>query len=462
MNTYITNQQPMYQHAPLSPQDSSPSKHAVELVTLMNPVSDNTGMQQPVHQTQPQSQPQPHYGGFPMTRRNYTYTANVATQKTPPSAVHPHTMPPMHVPYAYNTPQLRATASGAASPMLMIRRESFQPLSNGTSPVYGHQWPGQLGQGLGGSTSPEMHGFRGVAFDKAHAHRHSIALASLDHQHQLSYSQGTAPAQGEVAAPVAPAALPNADIPLVAVQPHRASMPVIKTEITDEDMSLPATPEDVSLDETCPARDNSALHNVGERYNARGELIGRSGKVLRDTKRAAQNRSAQKAFRVRREKYIKGLEVKGRQFDVVVRENTELKRRIGQLESRVQELQHTNDEMQRSNDEMQRNNADMQQRYIDAEQRLHGEIDNNQLLQNNNQALQNNNQTLERRYSAERSNNQALQNNNQALQNNNQALQSRHINHLSQIEEAIHNKVNQYSDLNVEFEDLMRLLHNAE
>ena len=104
---------------------------------------------------------------------------------------------------------------------------------------------------------------------------------------------------------------------------------------------------------------------------------------------------------------------------------------------------------------MQRNNADMQQRYIDAEQRLHGEIDNNQLLQNNNQALQNNNQTLERRYSAERSNNQALQ-------NNNQALQSRHINHLSQIEEAIHNKVNQYSDLNVEFEDLMRLLHNAE
>ena len=111
---------------------------------------------------------------------------------------------------------------------------------------------------------------------------------------------------------------------------------------------------------------------------------------------------------------------------------------------------------------MQRNNADMQQRYIDAEQRLHGEIDNNQLLQNNNQALQNNNQTLERRYSAERSNNQALQNNNQALQNNNQALQSRHINHLSQIEEAIHNKVNQYSDLNVEFEDLMRLLHNAE
>lgn len=64
--------------------------------------------------------------------------------------------------------------------------------------------------------------------------------------------------------------------------------------------------------------------NKGERYNEFGQLVGKSGKLLRDTKRASQNRSAQKAFRVRREKYIKGLEVKSQMYDKLVEENLRL------------------------------------------------------------------------------------------------------------------------------------------
>ncbi|AGO12139.1 AaceriAEL222Cp [[Ashbya] aceris (nom. inval.)] len=79
--------------------------------------------------------------------------------------------------------------------------------------------------------------------------------------------------------------------------------------------------------------------NEGEHINSQGQLIGRSGKPLRNTKRAAQNRSAQKAFRQRREKYIKDLEIKAKQYDKLEqevlslrRENEELKMRLADLE----------------------------------------------------------------------------------------------------------------------------------
>ncbi|EJS41743.1 cin5p [Saccharomyces arboricola H-6] len=75
--------------------------------------------------------------------------------------------------------------------------------------------------------------------------------------------------------------------------------------------------------------------NEGERYNNDGQLIGKTGKPLRNTKRAAQNRSAQKAFRQRREKYIKNLEEKSKVFDRLVKENNELKKKIESLQSKL-------------------------------------------------------------------------------------------------------------------------------
>lgn len=60
--------------------------------------------------------------------------------------------------------------------------------------------------------------------------------------------------------------------------------------------------------------------NDGEHVNIEGELIGKSGKPLRNTKRAAQNRSAQRAFRQRREKYIRDLEFKSRDYDRLLSE----------------------------------------------------------------------------------------------------------------------------------------------
>lgn len=79
------------------------------------------------------------------------------------------------------------------------------------------------------------------------------------------------------------------------------------------------------------------VFNEGERYNNDGQLIGKTGKPLRNTKRAAQNRSAQKAFRQRREKYIKNLEEKSKLFDGLMKENSELKKMIESLKSKLKE-----------------------------------------------------------------------------------------------------------------------------
>lgn len=77
------------------------------------------------------------------------------------------------------------------------------------------------------------------------------------------------------------------------------------------------------------------VYNQGERLNEYGQLIGKSGKLLRNTRRAAQNRNAQKAFRKRREQYIKNLEEKSRKFDSIVKENESLKRSIHLLKQQL-------------------------------------------------------------------------------------------------------------------------------
>ncbi|AMD22535.1 HHL235Cp [Eremothecium sinecaudum] len=79
--------------------------------------------------------------------------------------------------------------------------------------------------------------------------------------------------------------------------------------------------------------------NEGEHINSHGQLIGRSGKPLRNTKRAAQNRNAQKAFRQRREKYIKDLETKAKHYDELTQELLELKRENDELKLRLTELE---------------------------------------------------------------------------------------------------------------------------
>ncbi|SCU80891.1 LAMI_0B04060g1_1 [Lachancea mirantina] len=80
----------------------------------------------------------------------------------------------------------------------------------------------------------------------------------------------------------------------------------------------------------------------GEHVNMHGVLIGKSGKPLRNTKRAAQNRTAQKAFRQRRERYIKELETKAKEYDrleqevsVLGQENQSLKQYVLELEQRL-------------------------------------------------------------------------------------------------------------------------------
>lgn len=79
--------------------------------------------------------------------------------------------------------------------------------------------------------------------------------------------------------------------------------------------------------------------NEGEHIDSQGQLIGRSGKPLRNTKRAAQNRNAQKAFRQRRERYIKDLETKAKEFDKLSTEVVLLKQENEMLRLRIKDLE---------------------------------------------------------------------------------------------------------------------------
>ncbi|CAL9737760.1 hypothetical protein MOSE0_M07646 [Monosporozyma servazzii] len=63
-------------------------------------------------------------------------------------------------------------------------------------------------------------------------------------------------------------------------------------------------------------------------HDYEGKLIGSSGKPLKDTKRAAQNRCAQKAFRLRNKRYIEELKEKAKNFDKIMEENEKLKKTI--------------------------------------------------------------------------------------------------------------------------------------
>jgi len=279
---------------------------------------------------------QMNFSSVPMTRRNYTYMANV----TIPSVTHiiapanqphlpimnnnnnvslklPRVLPPPNSSYYSNTTITTAPApaaitsatnssgvlssssssgsSGVGTPKTNQRRETLLSVSDASSPVYKRD-----------SNSASLPPFK--SFDSSR--RHSVSLAILDDPvQQLRNSQQ--PTLGAIVKDENN----NFIVPLVQVQQPGMSEPSsIKTEL---EIGLP---------------DEENIHKVGERYNDKGELIGRSGKILRDTKRAAQNRCAQKAFRIRREKYIKNLELKSKQFDRMVNENSKLKSRIKELE----------------------------------------------------------------------------------------------------------------------------------
>lgn len=79
--------------------------------------------------------------------------------------------------------------------------------------------------------------------------------------------------------------------------------------------------------------------NEGEQITPDGELRGKSGKLLRNTKRAAQNRNAQRAFRQRREKYIKDLEFKAKDYNRLAAELESYKAENRMLKSQLSHYQ---------------------------------------------------------------------------------------------------------------------------
>lgn len=273
------------------------------------------------------------YNSVPMTRKNYTYMANVNI----PSVTHiiapanssnnqpilpqvnsmklPRVLPPPNNNSFYTTTASSSTATSTASaipissatsgvlssrgsscigtPKLIQRRESFIPMHDTSSPIYKRD-----------SISPSLTPFKSI---DSNSRRHSVSLAVLDD-------------------------------PLQTMKHNNTIGAIVKDENKDLLVPLVQIKSEDDLNDNLP-QDNSLLHNVGERYNEKGELIGRSGKILRDTKRAAQNRCAQKAFRIRREKYIKNLEIKSKEFDGIVTENNKLKLKIQELEKLLQPKQ---------------------------------------------------------------------------------------------------------------------------
>jgi len=86
-----------------------------------------------------------------------------------------------------------------------------------------------------------------------------------------------------------------------------------------------------------PLNYNNSTNPNGPMIN--GLLNIPNSKALRNSKRAVQNRNAQKAFRMRKERYIRLLENKSRKFDELMKEVQRLKLENMNLKNRIWELE---------------------------------------------------------------------------------------------------------------------------
>lgn len=96
---------------------------------------------------------------------------------------------------------------------------------------------------------------------------------------------------------------------------------------------------------SCESRDGSSgTGDKRKQVEDREKLVEEPGGGTKSaSKRALQNREAQRAFRERKEKYIKSLEAKVRDMDSVTRQSTALEQRSQQIEYHVQQLSREKD-----------------------------------------------------------------------------------------------------------------------
>lgn len=83
-----------------------------------------------------------------------------------------------------------------------------------------------------------------------------------------------------------------------------------------------------------PVNENSNMEDNDALY-----LSKKGSRRLRDSKRAVQNRNAQKAFRQRKEKYVKLLELKAREYDELMQENMMLRKEIFNLKNIILQME---------------------------------------------------------------------------------------------------------------------------
>lgn len=122
--------------------------------------------------------------------------------------------------------------------------------------------------------------------------------------------------------PPLPNGLPNQSISLnkeYVAEDQLSNLPSSNTSVT----SAPPPFKNSGRGAKNPADDSDNVTKPATEKD--GQLVSNSGKTLRNTRRAAQNRTAQKAFRQRKEKYIKNLEQKSKIFDDLLAENNYFK-----------------------------------------------------------------------------------------------------------------------------------------
>lgn len=119
----------------------------------------------------------------------------------------------------------------------------------------------------------------------------------------------------------------------VVSEKENGPMMKMATEATNNNLNL-TTKETVEEKES---NTNENKSPVNESFNMEEKntlgLNKKKSKRLRDSRRAIQNRNAQKAFRQRKEKYVKLLELKVREYDEVMQENIILRKELSNLKN---------------------------------------------------------------------------------------------------------------------------------
>lgn len=185
--------------------------------------------------------------------------------------------------------------------------------------------------------NPIQHIYTQFAPETSSGSRTSPSLPSTNIPHKMS-TQQTSTTIGEGESPFINTRMSHSDLssyiqsPLFPTAPQSSSGSKKRSFPDDLEPSLAGSASG-------PARPSSGAEGSGERETSEGaEEKGGNGRYLKQTKRAAQNRAAQQAFRKRKEERVRELEDKEKLLEGYIDRELELVRRERDLRERENRL----------------------------------------------------------------------------------------------------------------------------